>query len=384
MHFDDDVAYFATCAKGLESVLAAELSAPRIGAKDVRAGASGVYFAGTRATGYLANLWLRTGIRVLAEHGRAVVDGPDDLYDWACSLPWTKLMRLEQTFSVEARVRDSAITHSKYAAMRIKDALCDTFRDATGARPNVNVEAADLPLFLYVYRDEAILYRDLSGVTLHKRGYRDAMHKSSLNECVAASLVLLSKWDGSKPFCDPMCGSGTIALEAAMIGLNRAPGLLRKRFPFEGWPDFDRAAWKDCKSRAHGEARFDLAAPVCVNDHHAGALALAKKDAEAAGLTGFLRFDQKDIADYVPPEKPAVVCVNPPWGERLKDPELDATWRKLGTFLRERCAGAEAFVFTGNADVPRHLELKAAQRRPVKYGKMDCLALRYAVPEAGA
>lgn len=376
---DATESYFATCAKGLEDVLAAELRDPRIGASEVETGSSGVYFSGGRATGYLANLWLRTGIRVLEECTRAEVGDPDDLYDWARTLPWHKMMRLDQTFSIEARVRDSQITHSKYAALRIKDALCDAFRDKKGARPNVDVERADLPLFLYLYRDEAILYRDLSGITLHKRGYRDVMHKSSLNECVAAGMALMSGWEGEGVLCDPMCGSGTLVIEAALAALRRPPGLSRKRFPFEAWPDFDKAVWKDCKGRAHAESRYELPGRIIVNDHHPGALALAKKDAEAAGVAAFIEFNQADIADYEPPVRPGVVLVNPPWGERLQDEDLTGTWRKLGAFLIHRCAGAEAWIFTGNLDAPRHLGLSPLKSVSVRLGKVDCRALKYAV-----
>lgn len=378
---DAPESYFATCAKGLEEVLAAELRDPRIGAEGVETGSSGVYFSGTKAAGYLANLWLRTGIRVLEECARAEVGGPDDLYDWARTLPWQKMMRLEQTFSVEARVRDSQITHSKYAALRVKDALCDAFRDKKGARPSVDVAHADLPLFLYLYRGEAVLYRDLSGTTLHKRGYRDALHKSSLNECVAAGLALLSGLDGGGALCDPMCGSGTLAIEAALAALRRAPGLMRKRFPLESWPDFDRALWKECRGRAHAEARCELPARIFVNDHHAGALALAQKDAKAAGVAGCIDFSQADIAEYEPPQPPGVVLVNPPWGERLQEEDLAGTWRKLGTFLKERCAGAAAWVFTGNLDAPRELGLTPAKSVAIRLGKMDCRALKYALDQ---
>lgn len=375
--FDATESYFATCAKGLEDVLAAELRDPRIGASGVEPGSSGVYFAGNRATGYMANLWLRTGIRVLEESARAEVSGPDDLYDWARTLPWHKMMRLEQTFSVEARVRDSQITHSKYAALRIKDALCDAFRDKKGARPSVDVERADLPLFLYLFRDEAILYRDLSGTTLHKRGYRDAMHKSSLNECLAAGLALMSGWEGEGALCDPMCGSGTLAIEAALAALRRAPGLSRKRFPFETWLDFDKAVWKDCKARAHAESRYELPGRIFANDHHTGALALAKRDAEAAGVAAFIEFNLADVAAYEPPERPRVVLVNPPWGERLQDEDLHGTWRKLGAFLKDRCAGAEAWVFTGNLEAPRELGLTPSKSIAIRHGKVDCRVLKY-------
>lgn len=378
---DSTLVYFATCAKGLEQALAAELRSPHIAAQDIEPGASGVHFKGSRDTGYRANLWLRTAVRVLEEHARASVHSPEDLYAWARTLPWTSLLRLEQTFSVEARVWDSELTHSKYAALRVKDALCDSFRDLKGARPDVNPEAADLPLFLYLYRNEAVLYRDLSGITLHKRGYRDAMHKSSLNECIAAGVLTLAGYTGSAILCDPMCGAGTFAIEAALLATQRAPGLLRASFPFERWPDFETQAWADCREEARAAALPTPIAPILANDIHPGALELAKKDAATAGVAEFITFNLGDAVHYAPHQKPDLVTVNPPWGERLADANLAVVWNGLGTFLRMRCQGAKAWIFTGNLDAPRHTGLKPVKRLPLRHGKLDCRILMYEIPE---
>jgi len=370
-------AYFATCSKGLELALASELLDPRIGAQDIQAGASGVNFRGDQGVGYRANLWLRSAVRVLAEHSRGRCPGSDPLYAWARTVDWCALLRLEQTFSVEARVWDSSVTHSKYAALRIKDALCDVFREKTGARPNVQIENADLPLFLYLYRDEAILYRDLSGTTLHKRGYRDVLHKASLSETVAAGLLLRAGYDGSQVLCDPMCGAGTFGIEAALRALNRAPGLTRKRFPFECWPDFDVALWKDCKDHAHAESRQKTQCPIFLNDQHVGALSLARKDAERASVEGLLQFSNVDISEFVPPQPPNLVVVNPPWGERMEETDLPATWKKLGAFLKERCGGATAWVLTGNPNLTSYLGLKSALGYTVHIAKLKCRVFRY-------
>ena len=253
--------YFAACHKGLEEVTAAELRAPAIDASAVRVASSGVRFEGDRAACYRANLWLRSAIRVHEELASGPAPDTDALYHWARSIAWPSLMSLDQTFAVDARVWDSAITHSKYAALRVKDAICDRFRADTGRRPSVDVAEPDLPLYLYVHRNEATLYRDTSGLTLHKRGYRDVMHRTSLNEALAAALVLRTGYDGSKVLADPMCGAGTFAIEAAMIALRRAPGLLRKRFAFERWPDFDAAAWRQAKRTAEQAAQSGSSQP---------------------------------------------------------------------------------------------------------------------------
>jgi len=369
--------YFATGHKGLEQVLAAELRAPEIGATEVRSGSSGTWFSGGRDAGYRACLWLRSGIRVLEEIARGPASSPEELYEWAMTLDWSAWLTVKQTFSIEARVWDSQITHSKYAALRIKDALCDSFRRRCGSRPDVDTERADLPLFLYIYRDEAILYRDLAGTTLHKRGYRDALHKSSLNEALAAGILLQAAYDGRVAFADPMCGAGTFAIEAALIAARRAPGLLRQRFPFESWPDFDRQLWKDCRGRAYGMARYEVPKAIMANDRHSGALALAAKDAAAAGVGEYIRFSEAEVGAFAPEEPLGLVCVNPPWGKRLSGPDVKTAWRDLGRFLRERCAGANVSVLTGNRDLVGELGLVPAEMRPLRTGKVECWVVRF-------
>lgn len=371
------IPYFVTCAHGLEEAVAAELREETIGAQAVSTGSSGVHFKGDLATGYRANLWLRSGVRVLAEFARQEARGPEELYAWARTLDWGSCLRRGQTFSVDARVWDSELTHSKYAALRIKDALCDVFREKTGERPCVDVDGADLPLFLYLYRDEAILYRDLSGTTLHKRGYRAAMHVSPLNESLAAGILRLAGWEGQGAFCDPMCGSGVFAIEAALLALRRAPGLLRKAFPFERWPDFEKALWKEAKGQAYARARYELPFPILANDHHEGALALARRDAEAAGVGEFIRFSHAGVAEYAPPERPRVVAVNPPWGGRLKPADLNLTWRQLGGFLTRACMGADAWVLSGAEEAERCLGLVPSGSLPLAIGKAECRLLHY-------
>lgn len=370
--------FFATCARGLEPLLAAELAAPAIRAKKIREGSSGVYFSGTLETGYRANLWLRTAVRVLAQIGRAPTPGPDELYDWVRDLPWEQRMSVEQTLSVDARVWDSNITHSRYAAFRVKDAICDRFRDRVGSRPDVDPQAADLPLFLHIFKNHASLYRDLSGQSLHKRGYRSAMHKSSLNECVGAAMVLHAGWTGEVDLCDPMCGSGTIAIEAALIALHRAPGLMRRApFPFESWPDFDRKQWGELRTEAKDLARASFRGRILANDVHPGAVALCRGDVSRAKLDASgLHVTEGNAEHFAPERTPAVVITNPPWGERLTE-ESETSWRELGRFLKRRAPGATAWILSGNPELTRFLGLKASRRYPLSLSRVDCRIIRY-------
>jgi 23S rRNA (guanine2445-N2)-methyltransferase len=369
--------YFATCAHGLEETLAEELRGENIRARNIKPGSSGVYFSGRLETGYRANLWLRSAIRVLAELGRAPVSGPDELYEWAHGITWENFMSVDQTMSVDARTWDSSIKHSRYAALRVKDALCDRFREQKGRRPNVDPVAADLPLFLYIFKNRATMYRDLSGQTLHKRGYRKAMHRSSLNECLAAGMVLLSGWDRTSDLADPMCGSGAIAIEAALIAMNRAPGLLRKQaFPFECWPGFNRKLWGELRTEARDRARRELPCRIMASDHHTGAIALARQDVSRARLDDMISVEVADVEKVIPPVTPAIVITNPPWGERLAE-EAEESWRKLGRFLKSQCTGASAWLLSGNPELTRFLGLKAACRHPLRIGQIDCSLIRY-------
>src|SRR5205085_1747209 len=233
--------YFATCARGIEPTLADELRA--LGADAVQPGRGGVQFRGDRALLYRANLWLRTAIRVLMPVLEAPVTSPEELYDAVRSVDWSQYLTPEHTLAVDCNVRDSRLTHSKYAALKTKDAICDQFVERVGRRPSVDVDEPMVGLNLHVYRDRAVLSLDSTGESLHKRGYRPVLTKAPLNEALAAGLIFLSGWNSQTPLIDPMCGSGTFPIEAAWIALQRPPGLTRRRFGFHGWPDFDVALW---------------------------------------------------------------------------------------------------------------------------------------------
>jgi putative N6-adenine-specific DNA methylase len=369
--------YYSPCPRGFEDVLESELKA--IGATDILTRPGGASYQGNRALGYKACLWLRTAIRVQQTILRAKAENDDQLYHAVKKLDWSHYLRLDDTFAVHAALRDSNMTHSQFVSRRVKDAISDHFREKTGKRPDVNPKRPTVPLRLTVIDNRAVLSRDLAGGSLHKRGWRPIQVKSPLNECIAAGIALRSGWDGSVPLVDPMCGSGSLLVEAAFIALDRAPGLNRN-FAFDLWPDFDADAWRELKEEARRRVRDRIAAPIIGADRHAGALELAKKGAHAAGVGAFIDFVRADVGTFVPKHVPGVVLVNPPYGKRIGEGEdLADAWHDLGTFLHEQCPGATAWIISGDATLTKKLRLRAEQKYPCRNGSIECRLLKYSM-----
>lgn len=371
--------FYATCTLGLEEVLVDELHG--VEAAGIRARRGGAEFEGDLATGYRACLWLRSATRVQEELVRGRVRDRDDLYALAESVDWSLFISPRNTLAVDGAVRDSFANDTRYPSLVVKDAVCDQFVRFEGARPDVDRDQPDLPLKLVLQRDQAILYRDLGGAPLHKRGYREVQHKSPLNEALAAGLVLLSDWDGETALVDPMCGSATFLIEAAFLAMDRAPGLGRA-FAFERWRDTDQEAWQKVYDEAEARAarRQDMCPKLAGNDQHAGAIGIAKRALQQAKLTDRVQLDHTDAREWQPPFQPEWVLTNPPYGERLQsdDDSLYDSWRSLGNFLH-RCDGAVAHVLCGEPALTRHLGLRTSRKSPVYNGPIECRWLRYEI-----
>jgi putative N6-adenine-specific DNA methylase len=369
--------YFATCGRGIEPVLADELRT--LGASDIQPGRGGVQFAGDRVLLYQANLWLRTAIRVLRPILEVHVESPDELYDAVRSVDWSQWLTPEHTLAVDCNVRDSRITHSKYAALRVKDAICDQFLDRVGRRPSVDVETPMVGLNLHIYKNEAVLSLESSGESLHKRGYRPILTKAPLNEALAAAIVLLTGWKGERPFADPLCGSGTLPIEAAWLALHRPPGLTRKRFGFQGWLDYDVELWTTLRDEARRGVSRSLPVPILGSDVRGDAVSFAINNARAAGIGHILRFEKRDVRDFQPPPgAPGVIVCNPPYGERIgEERDLFGLYKLLGEVFSQRCGGWTAFVFTGNPRLANAISLTPAEQISLYNGKIPCRLLRF-------
>jgi putative N6-adenine-specific DNA methylase len=369
--------FFATCGRGIEPILAGELRG--LGAANVEPGRGGVHFAGDRNMLYRANLWLRTAIRVLRPILEAPVESPEQLYDVVRNIDWSCFLTPEHTLAVDCNVRDSAITHSQYAALKTKDAICDQFRERCGRRPSVDVDEPMIGLNLHIYRNQAVLSLDSSGESLHKRGYRPILTRAPLNEALAAAIVLLTGWPGSTPLVDPMCGGGTLPIEATWLALRRPPGLTRRRFGFQGWMDFDITAWTRIRDEARAGVAKSLAAPIVGSDERGDAIAFARDNARAAGVGHLVHFEKKQLREARPPgDTPGTLVCNPPYGERIgEEKELRGLYQLLGEVLQAYWRGWSAFVFTGNQRLTRCVGMKATAEWPLFNGKIPCRLLRF-------
>ena len=391
--------YFAPCSAGLATALGQELLGPQIGAAKVDVQKRGCAFLATEEMAYKALLWSRTanGIWQLMVRQRGV-QNRDDLYDMARRVEWPEAMSVDDSLAVQCVLGGGEvsqdITHTHYSSLTIKNAVVDNFRERTGGkRPNVDAEDPVLPLVLFLQNDEAWLYRSLSGISsLHKRGYRLQMHKSSLRETTAAALLLLAGYNPTEHMLiDPMCGSGTIAIEAALIARQIAPGLLRLKRERDlsvltpsRWPDTDQALLKKVVLEAKKQELPQAPLPILANDWHPAAIELAKRDAGTAGVFHDLAFSNEDVMDFDlslnrqdQKAKKMVVC-NPPWDLRLNEGAAES-WEALGRFLKREAGDSDAFLLSGNPEVTRGLCMKVKMKIPIDQAGMSLRLLHYHV-----
>jgi putative N6-adenine-specific DNA methylase len=368
--------YFATTSKGLEAVLAGEIRS--LGGKEIAAVTGGVSFSGDTTLGYRANLGLRTANRVLLFLSDFAAPTPDALYEGVKAVPWPEIFPVQKSIAFDATVRDSGMTHSRFAAQKAKDAVADRFRETCGTRPDVDLRAPDVRINLRIVRNSCTLSLDLSGESLNRRGYRGNPEEASLRETLAAGVVLLTGWDGNTPLVDPACGAGTIPIEAALLSTGRAPGLLRSSFGFQRLAGYDRKAWGRVVAEAREQAQAAPKPQIEGTDRSGDAIRGALRNARRAGISGAVRFRTLDIREFAPEGPPGTILCNPPYGVRMEGgPEAEAFYRAMGEAFKKRCRGWTAWVLSGNPEATKHIGLKASRRFPLMNGPIDCRLLKY-------
>jgi 23S rRNA (guanine2445-N2)-methyltransferase / 23S rRNA (guanine2069-N7)-methyltransferase len=378
-------AFFVTAATGTADLLGAELVA--LGAGDVRESRAGVSCSGTLETAYRACLWSRVGLRVLWPVGGFAATDPQSLYDGIRGIDWSEHLGPENTLAVDFSSHDGALTHSRYAAQKVKDAVVDQLRERHGARPSVDVAAPDVRINVRLEREAATVSIDLAGDSLHRRGYRGRQLAAPLKEHLAAAILLRAGWPAiaasGGAFVDPMCGSGTLPIEAGLIAGDVAPGLLRQRFGFSRWRGHEAACWQALVAEAGARRAGAALAPGRLYGFDADptAIPVAAGNATRAGLAGLIEFRCAPV-ERLPaaPAPSGLLATNPPYGERLGQADgLRAVYEALGTRLREGYVGWKAAVFTGNPPLGRALGIEAVRSHRMMNGAIECRLLRLEV-----
>ena len=376
-----EFSFIAKTFKGLEEVLAQELIA--LGANNVQIGRRAVSFTGDKAMLYRANFCLRTALRVLEEIKQASlrlspkgknVKPEDQLYEIAKSIEWSKYMKVDSTFAIDATVYSEILRNSRFVTYRVKDAIADYWSEKAGKRPNVEVNNPDLRINVHIANEQVTVSLDSSGESLHKRGYRVATTEAPINEVLAAGMLLLAGWNGQSDFYDPMCGSGTIPIEAALIARNIAPGVFRKSFGFEKWPDFDEDLWSEIYNDDSQEREFTH--KIYGSDASFYAIQQAQKNVKSAGVAKEIELRQIRLEELKGGE--GLVMINPPYGERLaSNKDMEELYGKIGTALKHQFAGSTAWIISSNEAAMKCIGLKPSKKMRLLNGELDCQFNKY-------
>ena len=372
--------------KGLESVLADELLA--IGANNIQVGRRAVSFTGDKRVLYKANLWLRTATRVLVPIASFHAKDADAVYEQAKAIDWSLFMTNKTSFLIDATVYSETFRHSHYVTYRVKDAIADFWNEKTGHRPSVQLTNPDLYLNVHIAAEQVTLSLDSSGESLHKRGYRVTETEAPLSEALAAGMLLLAGWRGQSDLYDPMCGSGTIGIEAALIALNIAPGIFRKSFAFEKWPDFDAELWSDIYNDDSEDKPFGH--QIYLSDASYYAVQASQKNVHSASLDKYIAVKQIRLEE-MQGEYKGLVVINPPYGQRLTpnayrkqivskseaegryDDAIIPLYRAMGTALKHHFTGSTAWIISSNEDALKAIGLKPTEKLHLMNGELDCL-----------
>ncbi len=365
----------ATTLFGLEEILAEELRS--LGAKNIRVQRRFVEFSGDQYIMYKANLWCRTAIRILKPIASFAIHKEKDLYNEIKKIRWDQYITTKSTIAIDSFVRNSIFTHSLYVSQLTKDAIIDQMRDKSGSRPGVDLKDPDLRLNLHIQHNNVVLSLDSSGDSLHKRGYRIQTNTVPLNEVLAAGILYLTGWDRNSSFIDPMCGSGTFLIEAAMMALGRIPGYYRSKFGFMRWLDFDAGLYRNIQDEAVKAEKDALAFPIEGSDVNKKTFQIACRNVQNAAMEDFIQIHHKAFEEQTPPPAPGVMVMNPPYGERQEVNQLLEKYKMIGDILKIMYEGYTAYILTGNLQEAKHIGLRTSFRKELFNGPIECRLLKF-------
>ncbi len=369
-----------TCAKGIPPYLKHELQA--LGFPVFSELVAGVETEGAMEDTLLLNLFLRTGHRVLFPAAEFKANDADELYQGLSAVAWEEYVPEDGYLCVTSSVDNQSIRDSRFASLKSKDAIVDRIKERRGTRPDSGPERGRTVVHLYWKDDRCVVYLDTSGETLSRRGYRKIPLTAPMQETLAAAVVLATGWNGEGNFISPMCGSGTLAIEAALIGLNRPPGLLRSNFGFMHLRNFDGSLWNEVREKAKKQVEKAISGKIIATDISSDAVEAAKKNAATAGVEHLIEFGVCDYADTPLPDGGGVIVLNPAYGERMGEAAmLEGTYRGIGDFFKQKCRGYTGYVFTGNPGLAKKVSLKPKRSLPFFNSGIECRLLEYELYE---
>ncbi|HNE50917.1 MAG: THUMP domain-containing protein [Chitinophagales bacterium] len=364
--------------QGLEQVLSEELR--QLNAKNIEIGRRAVVCDFDLELMYRCNLELRTCLKVLVPIFEFESTSPDDLYNFATRLSWDKFMNVSQSFAIDFTIQSEYFKHSQFASLKLKDAICDSFRKKQDKRPNVNTDKPDILFNLHIFRDKVTISLDSSGVSLHQRGNRVEQTIAPINEVLAAGLILLSKWDKQSHFIDAMCGSGTIVIEAASMAINKAPNLERRYFCFKNWQNYDRTLYDAiCLDLENKIVKFPF--KIIGSDNNKKAIFVAKANIQKAWFQDVVEIREISIQKMIPPLDRGTLIINPPYGERMEAYQVDLLYKQIGTAFKEHFSGYTCGVISSDVNALKAIGLKPLKKFPVVNGKLDCMYYLYEMYE---
>ena len=369
-----------TCNKRLSGYLQHEVE--ELGLKPVRVFPTGVELNGTINDCVTLNLNLRCASQVIYLIKSFTAADPQQLYDQLVEIEWEKLIDFTGYFSVTSNVNNEHILTPLFANVKVKDAIVDRIKAKKGIRPNSGPDQNKTVVHLYWQDDKAEIFLDTSGETLAKHSYRKIPGKAPMLEALAASTIMATNWDKNSTFINPMCGSGTLAIEAALLATDKSPGFFRMNYGFMHIMGYDEEVFFAERRKLKDKARKALNFKIIATDISADAVDIAQKNAKTAGVEHLIDFNVCDFADTLVPEEPGIIMFNPEYGERLGvHSKLEATYKRMGDFMKQSCRGYRGYIFTGNPDLAKKIGLKAARKIEFYNGKLDCRLLEYELYE---
>ncbi|VEP13211.1 putative enzyme [Hyella patelloides LEGE 07179] len=368
--------YFATVARGLEDIAAAELK--NLGAKEVTTSFTGVSFQGNKELLYKVNLWSRIVFRVLVPIAKVKSFNAQQLYRSVQQIDWSEYLDPDMTLAIDCTGKNKQLNHSHFTALQIKKAIVDQQQKHYGRRSDVEPKLPDLLVNAHIDNNRCTISLDSSGASLHRRGYRPAVGLAPLKETLAASLIQLTEWTPKIAFYDPLCGSGTLPIEATLKALNIAPGLYRDRFGFQSWLDYDETLWDKIVTEANNQQNFTLNVPIIGSDRDFEILTQAQENAQNCNVANHIQFLHQNLSEIIAPADKGIIVCNPPYGERLGNvAELEDLYKMLGDIFKQRFTGWTAYILTGSKHLSKKVGLRTAKRISVYNGSLPCTLLKY-------